>query len=229
MKQTIEKVWDDFEVGEKRGYYEANNHVEVTVKVTTTAEDGRTSTVKSPGSVEADLNDVNLDKVTNALAMLYKHGTKTGTSTGRSSSGGAARRSGGGGGGGGKGSGKSGEQAEFNKAVREWAGTQTRFAQLSEKGRIPNEVTAAFKEEHPDWERTYFPKTLAANGSAPADTAPADPVQDPEPAGRSDVDPSPVQAPPAGVDFDDDDEDPPLTETSDAEWGRTPAGFTGTY
>jgi hypothetical protein len=87
-------------------------------------------------SYTIDLSEANAGKLRKALDPFIAAGTRVGRGSGR----GSARNAGAGG------SARSGSSRDENKAIRDWASRNG--YQISERGRIPQSVTSAYREAH---------------------------------------------------------------------------------
>lgn len=183
MHKVTEADYDDLDWAQNEQLHLANNFVEIEVTVTSDPK-------KSLGRRKYALHDANLDDVLARVGGLFGKGKdgepigepvsttsssagSTRRSTTRRSSGGARRAS----------SSPNAKTRAFNRAAREWAQSQPKWAnEVSDSGRLANNVIEAFKEANPGWEQI---------GDVESEQEPTGAHAAPEEAPRADVEPAP--------------------------------------
>lgn len=162
MDKTIVRKLDDVEA-QKGHEYDATYH-------------GRELEFEGT-RVSLDLGDANYGTLVEALKPYLAAGTPVSSRR----SGGAKKASSGGApkartASSGRAKSQDSRKAEFNDEVRGWAKRHRPDLKVAEKGRISDQVLNLYKEEHPDWEKTWFMDQ--ADDSAPAAPQPSAPVTD---------------------------------------------------
>jgi hypothetical protein len=215
-RETLVRAYDDQErKRNKDSKAEATRRVEIEVKVFDIDDNYLPNESLERRTV--DLMAANLDTVKGGASKAWDAGARVagGAPTSGRRSGSKASGSGGGRSSGTISNSQATQKQAFNKAIREWAATQKKWAETNPQGRLPGALIEDFKAQNQDWAQTYF------KGNPPEDqkasTAPATPVDQ-----ASNVEPAPE---PAFEDTPSFDNDPPLADTHDDEWSRTPAGF----